>query len=640
MNKTVLYIKVIVAFSFLTVATFTPSVGQQARNQSIESKIDVLATEIQNLDNLVTISVSEVSIQEFVRGIAKNSKLNINVDPEINVNISANYSQVKISDILKFICKKYNLDISATGNIISIIKYADTTPVKTEKVFKEPKIEYSKNSRLITFDLNNDSLKTVVRKIIDLTQNNIIISQDLYNVTLSGYIKNSEFQTGFEKLLMANKLSLNRTKDNFYIIEKLDQQKSSLTDTKNKGYDYNKTPDSNSPFNIVFHSPTNFSILSDNTPIEKLIKTVSDTLRISYIMLDKIDGNAQINLMNIDYDQFLNSIFNGSNYGYKLIDGNYLIGDNNNPLLKTSKLIKLQHRTVDKVMDLMPADLLNSLIIKEFFEQNSFVVTGNSIQIERFETFIREIDRVVPLILIEILIVEVSKTKAVSVGISAGLNGNNANANKQISPGLNYDVTPQTINNVLEKINSIGWINFGKVGNNFYLNLQALEEDSKLIIRSTPKLATLNGHEATLSSGEKKYYKEERSNYIGTQNPSLSNYYEWKPVEANLVVKIKPIVSGDDQITLDIAVEQTQFTKQGSDGSPPESVTRKFQSLIRMKNQEMVLLGGLDKLTTSTSGKGLPLLARIPVLKWIFGNNSRSKTDSRLSLFIQPTIIY
>ena len=36
---------------------------------------------------------------------------------------------------------------------------------------------------------------------------------------------------------------------------------------------------------------------------------------------------------------------------------------------------------------------------------------------------------------------------------------------------------------------------------------------------STPKLSTLNGHEATLTSGETQYYKEVQNNYYGTQNP-------------------------------------------------------------------------------------------------------------------------
>jgi type IV pilus assembly protein PilQ len=61
---------------------------------------------------------------------------------------------------------------------------------------------------------------------------------------------------------------------------------------------------------------------------------------------------------------------------------------------------------------------------------------------------------------------------------------------------------------------------------------------------------------------------------------------------------------------------------------------------VRVKNGEMIMLGGLEENSNSNSGKGLPLISRIPVLKWIFGNRTKSKTENKLTIFIKPTIIY
>lgn len=634
------FLQGVVTFVLLLTIAFHVS-AQQGRINGIQSRLMAITPEIPALEDKIDISVSDVSIQEFIRGMGKNSSINIHVDPALKVRITANYSQVRVTDILVFLCKEYNLDLNITGTIISIVPFAEPVVEKPKPVRKDPKVEYLKDEDKLTLDLSNDSLVYVTRKITDLTQRNIIVSPEITNMVISGYIKNTAFDAALEKIMYANKLTVRRTKDNFYMVEKIDTKASGTLESSRRGSGAAYAEgDNDNRLIFMFNTPTQFSLQCNSIPFEKILKTVSDTLKINYILLDKIEGEGQLSLNNVDYEKFLKNIFNGNQYGFKYVDGNYLIGKQDNPLLKTSKLIKLQYRTVDKVLEIIPAEVLGNMIVKEFPEQNSFVVTGNALQLEKLESFIQEVDRVVPLILIEILIVEVSKTKAVSVGLSAGLKSPSGTPNKSISPEFNYDVNPTTINNVLGKINSIGWINFGKVGTNFYLNLKALEEDNKLVIRSTPKLATLNGHEANMSSGEKKFYKEVRNDLIGTQNPTISNSYTWTPIEANLVVKIKPIVSGNDHITLDISVEQTQFTKQGADGAPPESVTRKFQSLIRMKDQEMVLLGGLDKYSTSNSSKGLPLIARIPVLKWIFGNNSRSKTDSKLSLFIQPTIIY
>lgn len=613
----------------------------QNRIAAIETKLNSLVPDIPALEEKVDISVSDVSVQEFVRGIASNSSLNINVDPAIKVRVTNNYNKVRVLDILLFLCKEYNLDITNTGTILSLQQFTEPVTEKPKPVKKELKIDYNKENDQLTFDLYNDSLQAVVKKFTDLTQKNVIIPPDLNNQMVSGYMKNIAFEAALEKFAYTNKLNVTKTKDNFYIIEKPDPAKAKEGNpgiSGIKGETKNENKKGN--MDILFHSQSNFSVNCEDMPLSDLVRLVSDTLNISYSLIDNLDGNIDINLVNVDYDEFLKRVFIGGPYSYRFLSNYYVIGKNENPLLKTSKIIKLQHRTVDKITEIIPEEVAGKLTIKEFAEQNSLIVIGNPFQIQKIEAYVTEIDKVVPLILIELLIVEVNKTKSVTVGLNAGVKSNNFTGNKTISPEVNYDLSTETINNVLGKMNSFGWINFGKVNPNFYLNIQALENDGKIIIRSTPKLATLNGHEANLSSGETKYYEDKKSNIIGTQNPTLSNSSTWTPIKADLKVVIKPFVSGNDQITLDITVEQSQFTPREFPESPPGSVTRKFQSLIRMKNQEMVLLGGLDKLSTTNSSQGLPLLARIPILKWLFGSNTAAKSDTKLSLFIQPTIIY
>ena len=53
----------------------------------------------------------------------------------------------------------------------------------------------------------------------------------------------------------------------------------------------------------------------------------------------------------------------------------------------------------------------------------------------------------------------------------------------------------------------------------------------------------------------------------------------------------------------------------------------------------MVLLGGIEKNTESKSSKGLPFIARVPVLKWIFGQSSKTNYTQKLNVFVKPTII-
>jgi type IV pilus assembly protein PilQ len=90
---------------------------------------------------------------------------------------------------------------------------------------------------------------------------------------------------------------------------------------------------------------------------------------------------------------------------------------------------------------------------------------------------------------------------------------------------------------------------------------------------------------------------------------------------------------------MDIKVNQSDFTERINETAPPGQVTRAFQSTVRIKNQEMVLLGGLEEKRVNASGKGVPLLSRIPVLKWLFSSRNDQRTKGKLNIFIKPTII-
>jgi type IV pilus assembly protein PilQ len=161
-----------------------------------------------------------------------------------------------------------------------------------------------------------------------------------------------------------------------------------------------------------------------------------------------------------------------------------------------------------------------------------------------------------------------------------------------------------------------------------------------LKLRSTPQLSTLNGHEATMSIGQTEYYLEVRNDLIGTQNPTVSTSQTYKPITADLSLRILPIVSSEDMVTLEIEVNQSSFTSRIAATAPPGSVERKFSSIVRAANKDMIILGGLEEKENSKSGSGVPFLSRIPVLKWFFGSRTSKMRKSKLTIFIRPTIIY
>ena len=180
----------------------------------------------------------------------------------------------------------------------------------------------------------------------------------------------------------------------------------------------------------------------------------------------------------------------------------------------------------------------------------------------------------------------------------------------------------------------------GQVNANFYARLQAVEDNGYVKIRSKPRLSTLNGVEANLSLGETRYYLNERTTLQGNQNPISLQDRRFEAVNADFSIKIIPVVSGDEFVTLEIEVNQSDFIGQVQNNAPPPQVNRTFNSNIRILNQEMIVLGGLESKSFEDSGTGVPFLARIPVIKWLFSKRKRVKSKSKLLVFVRPTVIY
>ncbi|MEM8507817.1 MAG: hypothetical protein AAF717_08305 [Bacteroidota bacterium] len=295
----------------------------------------------------------------------------------------------------------------------------------------------------------------------------------------------------------------------------------------------------------------------------------------------------------------------------------------------------------EALVNILPEEIKKDLDIKVDFELNSFFVSGPAAKIERFKRFIDEIDQPVPVVLIEVMIIEVRRSSIVETGISWGIGAEPVPTQGNLFPDSDITLGANTVNRVIGGFDGFGSFNIGKVVPEFFATIKALEEDGNIKIRSTPKLSTLNGHRANLSIGETTYYVVTNQNFFGSQIPTTSEVRNFAPIDAELAISIKPLVSGDGQVTLDINVIQSDFSGERiEEDAPPGLTSREFSSIIRMQNQDLAILGGLEEKIKNDTGTGVPLLARIPVIKWLFSKRRREDTKQKLTLLIKPTVIY
>lgn len=289
---------------------------------------------------------------------------------------------------------------------------------------------------------------------------------------------------------------------------------------------------------------------------------------------------------------------------------------------------------------LIPQAISEGLQINVDKELNAFFVVGSQLKVARFKKFIEKIDQPVPVILIEVMLIEVNKTKDIETGFSWGLGEEPTETRGNIFPTTDAQLGATTVNRIIGGFSQLQSLNLGSLNPNFFVQLKALEDNGTVKILSSPKMVTLNGHRAVFSNSEISYYAYTSQNFYGIQNPQTSEIRNYIPISAGLTLSVKPFVTSDGSVTLDIFVKQSTFNNTRiAEDAPPGIESREFSSIVRMRNKDIAILGGLEQNVRNNSGSGVPFLSRIPIIKWLFSNRKLNSSKRKLTVLIQPTLI-
>ena len=609
----------------------------------LEQKLNDFAKVKPRLNEVIKIDVSGLSLYDLIVAISEEHQLNVSVDNDLNIPVVNNFHDVTVRDAFLFLAQKYNLEIGFMSNIMTFKKRKEVKIVER----KEPKkidISYNPQNDFLSIKLQNDSITAVVQTIIDKTGKNIILAPDVKSIMVSSYILNRPFDQVIDMMAKSNDLITTRDENGFIYLEKNNAPKE-ITTTNSKVSNSKSGSKNSGNFDLKVDDKGFIDVKASEADATELLIEVAEKLNINYFIYDlPKDEKTSLMANKITFDDLLEHIFKGKKFTYRKQDNFYLIGEQSTQGLRAVEMIALENRSIESVLQSLPKVFSEKVEIKEFVELNSLIVSGSRTSIEELKLYLKQIDKVVPLVQIEVIIVQYNKSYDIQTGLKAGLD----KINKTTTQGVLYPTTDVTlgsssVNNLIDAFNGLGFIKLGKVTDAFYLNLQMLENNSIIKIESTPKIATLSGHEANLAIGETSYYFEQNNrllqNNIGTGGDILQSGV-WKSTDANLSVRIKPFVSTDENVTLNISVEKSSFLGRAGENAPPGKATQKFESLVRVKNGEMVLLGGLDELKRENSGTGVPLISRIPVISWFTSSKKKSKGNSKLHIFIKPTIVY
>ena len=183
----------------------------------------------------------------------------------------------------------------------------------------------------------------------------------------------------------------------------------------------------------------------------------------------------------------------------------------------------------------------------------------------------------------------------------------------------------------------------GKLPDDFYLRINALDRLDKINIRSRPQLTTLNGHAAELIIGETRYFKLVSQTPFYEQpdqgyTPRTTNE-RFEKIEINTTLRMTPWVSSSGEITVEINPEFRSINDEQQVAElPPNIRTRALKATVRVRDGETIVLGGLIEEQNFSTSTQVPLLGKIPLIGRLFRNQHSGTSTSELLIYVTPRL--
>lgn len=159
------------------------------------------------------------------------------------------------------------------------------------------------------------------------------------------------------------------------------------------------------------------------------------------------------------------------------------------------------------------------------------------------------------------------------------------------------------------------------------LELTASELDGRTKNIASPRVVTADKTEATIQSGTQIPYQQ------ATSSGATSIAFK----DATLSLKVTPQITPDDHINMKLDVNQDTVGTVYS--GVPSINTKKVSTQVLVENGGTVVIGGVYTQDIADSTQKVPLLGDVPVVGWLFKNNTKSDNKQELLVFITPKIL-
>jgi general secretion pathway protein D len=394
-------------------------------------------------------------------------------------------------------------------------------------------------------------------------------------------------------------------------------------------------------------SPVPITLKFTETSLQKIFDTLSKLAGVNILFDEGFrDKKVDVNLSGVTFQEALDQITFVNRLFYKVLNQNTLIIVPESPQKRRAydeqivRTFYLQNAEANDVLNLVKtlANIQKALANKELA---AITVLGTPDKVALAQKIIEANDKAKGEVMIEVQILEVNRTNAKNYGIELS----QYEVQSTFSPFGGTETQGGFTRLRAHMLSSINLSDF-VVAIPSTLFARFLQTDSTVRILASPRLRAAEGKKTELKIGTEvpipvTTFTAGAQGGTSTFLPATSFQYRNVGVNLTLTPKVNP--SGD--MTLEVSAEFSLLGDDrnvGSGDNPlvvPTFLTRNITGIIRLRDGETSLIGGLVQERESSALRSALGLGSIPVLNKIFTSTTKTSEASEVLISLTPHVL-
>ncbi|WP_086969324.1 type IV pilus secretin PilQ [Caballeronia glebae] len=259
---------------------------------------------------------------------------------------------------------------------------------------------------------------------------------------------------------------------------------------------------------------------------------------------------------------------------------------------------------------------------------NLLFITDLDARVQQIAELIALIDKATPQVMIEAKIVEGEVGLSRNLGVKLGVapQSDPATGIAGGKDGVVYDLSAGPING-FDAATAGLTLFVAQATRLLNVQLSALEAQGRGKIVSRPRVVTADRAKSVVEQGMEVPYQAKVGN--GMSGVQFRR--------ATLKLEVEPQITPHGHVILDLDITKDSLGEQTANG--PAIHTKHIQTRVEVENGGTVAIGGIYSDDDREDTTGVPGLSKLPLIGWLFRNDTRRSSKSELVILITPHVI-